>query len=178
MDKHHDVESFYHNLKKNSRFQCKIEMRQDRLAFFNQSQQEYLSVEYRDILGSRIFEKKRLILYVYEKSKKKKANRIRTTIPLSLNSTKECGDDDDKEEEEEEERLKAWQIKLNSMCTSLLLNKEDMDISVFDKPFLVFVNPMSGKGKALKLFQKYVTPMWNDEYSFQAQTFKLILTSK
>ena len=60
---------------------------------------------------------------------------------------------------------------------SLVKKISKSSLNRINKPFLVFVNPNSGKGQAKMLFDKHVAPIWNNETSLSSFSFKLILTS-
>lgn len=56
---------------------------------------------------------------------------------------------------------KIWHNYLES-----LINYSDVSIQIKPKPFLVFVNPNSGSGKASNIFLKHVTKVWNEASLF------------
>lgn len=87
-----------------------------------------------------------LTLYTYPKiNSNKSQKRKRVVIELGLNDHKLFDDNYDV--------LKEWS---NEISKCLSRDPEN------DKPFLVFVNPNSGSGKATVLFQERILPVWSE----------------
>jgi sphingosine kinase len=88
-----------------------------------------------------------LTLYTYPKiNSSKSQKRQRVVIELALNEHAKF--------EDNLEVLKEWSNEI-SKC----LSRED---SSNEKPFLVFVNPNSGSGKASNLFKERILPVWSE----------------
>ncbi len=150
--------------------ECRVSFGEDALLLYdaNSNGVPINKVKYEDICGCRQGGEEILRIFIYQKSNTNKG-RIRSTLLLASSSYSTSA-----------YHLKELQINIDNALAQANAKRFDSLslVNKINKPFLVFVNPNSGKGQAKTLFDKHVAPIWNNETSLSSFSFKLILTSK
>lgn len=88
-----------------------------------------------------------LTIYIYPIGNKKTLKRKRCTLELEYDKHSTFDKNLDS--------IKEWSIKLNA-----ILSKNNETEADQQKPFLVYINPNSGAGKAKNIFFERIVPLW------------------
>ena len=166
-------------------YECRIVIDDDSMLLLNpdssSSRDSIKSIKSEDICGCRKLEEVELLrIFIYQKSNSIKNGRKQSTLLLgpsastSSDHLNELQCNIDKAIAKDQSKKYTLSL-LNPIKTS---DNSNTTRSSCDKPFLVFINPNSGKGKAQKLFNKYVAPIWDNETSLFSFSYKLVLTSE